>query len=163
MELNQRKQAFSVAYARAVASVAGFTVYSPEVDDDSVDLGIAAGSSHPRRPRLEAQMKCSADDVLGASSFPFFLIKKNYDDLRVVELVVPRILVVVRVPPDPNDWLDITEERALLRFSGYWHSLRGAQDTSNESGITVHIQRSRLFDAAQLKELMARIQSGGNP
>jgi len=38
VDLNQRKEQFSNAYVRAVASVAGFTLAKPEVDDDSIDL-----------------------------------------------------------------------------------------------------------------------------
>jgi hypothetical protein len=41
MDINQRKEKFGEAYLRAVAAVAGFTLYRPEVDDDSVDWGLA--------------------------------------------------------------------------------------------------------------------------
>ncbi len=42
MEINQQKEQFSNAYLQAVASVAGYSLYKPAVDDDSVDWGIAA-------------------------------------------------------------------------------------------------------------------------
>jgi len=35
MDLSQRKEQFSRVYVRAVATVAGFTAYVPEVDDDT--------------------------------------------------------------------------------------------------------------------------------
>ncbi|MCL6543278.1 MAG: DUF4365 domain-containing protein [Roseiflexus sp.] len=41
MNLSRQKEQFSIAWVRAVVSVAGYAVYHPEVDDDSVDLGIA--------------------------------------------------------------------------------------------------------------------------
>lgn len=41
MHISQQQEQFSRAYVHAIASVAGFTLYIPQVDDDSVDLGIA--------------------------------------------------------------------------------------------------------------------------
>lgn len=44
MELNQQKELFSQAYVRAVAAVAGFSVDRLQLDFDSIDLQITAGS-----------------------------------------------------------------------------------------------------------------------
>ena len=61
MDLNQQKEQFSRAYVQAVAAAAGFATYIPDVDDDSIDMGIAAGGKESRRrPRLELQLKCTA-------------------------------------------------------------------------------------------------------
>ena len=51
---------------QAVTAAAGYNVYKPEVDDDSVDLGIAArgGKGTFRSPKLELQLKCTSIDVL---------------------------------------------------------------------------------------------------
>jgi hypothetical protein len=162
VELAEQKQAFSKAYARAVAAVAGFAVHEPESDYDSIDIGFSAGKELPKRPRLEAQLKCSADDDLRDTDFSFVLSRKNYDDLRE-DTLVPRILVVVRVPLNLEDWADLTEERLLLRHCGYWHSLRGAPATGNETAVTCRVNRLRTFTPAELAAMMARIQSGGTP
>jgi len=54
MHISQQQEQFSRAYVHAIASVAGFTIYTPQVDDDSVDLGIAqtGGRGTIRSPRL---------------------------------------------------------------------------------------------------------------
>jgi hypothetical protein len=66
MDVSQRKEQFSLAYVRAVASVAGFSASIPEVDDDSEDLilsgRIVAGV--PSRPKIALQLKCTSEDVL---------------------------------------------------------------------------------------------------
>jgi hypothetical protein len=162
VEEGQRKQAFSIAYARAVAAVAGYAVFSPETDDDSVDLGFASGSGLARRPRIEAQMKCSADDQLRDDDFSFPLSIKNYNDLRA-DTLVPRILVVVRVPPEPDDWLDMSEEQLCLRYCGYWHSLYGAADTTATTNVTVRIRRGQRFGPEDLTAMMGRVQAGARP
>ena len=59
MDINQQKEQFSNVYLQAVTTVAGYSVYKPSVDDDSVDWGVAAkGATGPiRAPRLELQLK----------------------------------------------------------------------------------------------------------
>jgi hypothetical protein len=162
VEVGQQKQAFSIAYARAVAAVAGFTVSVPETDDDSIDLGFASGSGLIKRPRIEAQMKCSADDELRPSDFSFPLSLKNYDDLRA-DALVPRILVVVRVPPNPDEWLAMSEEQLCLSYCAYWHSLFGEPESLNSSGVSVRISRAQMFGPGELTAMMARVQAGSRP
>lgn len=42
MDINQQKEQFSNTYLQAITTVAGYSLYKPSVDDDSVDWGIAA-------------------------------------------------------------------------------------------------------------------------
>jgi hypothetical protein len=160
MDLSQRKEQFSRTYVRAVACVAGYTIYQPEVDDDSVDLGIAgrAFGAVPRPPRIELQLKCTADDVIRGDYIAFPLKRKNYDDLRLrdIDLVVPRILVVVRVPESEGEWLHQTEDELLMRRCGYWVSLSGQPKTANRTSVTVQLPRSNRFDVGSLRGLMER-------
>jgi hypothetical protein len=36
MDINQQKEQFSITYVRAIAAVAGYSLYRPEIDNDSV-------------------------------------------------------------------------------------------------------------------------------
>lgn len=97
MDLNQRKQQFSIAYLHAVASVVGYSTTEPGVDDDSVDREIKARGPYGRRrsPQLDVQLKCTEAMASRNGHFSFPLPIKNYNDLRGDDLHVPRILVVV--------------------------------------------------------------------
>ena len=166
MDLNLQKEKFSEAYVRAVAAVAGFGVNRPEVDDDSVDLTIAArgGNGTVRSPRLDIQLKCTANAMpKGEETFSFPLKLKNYDDLRGEQVMVPRVLVVVRVPGDLARWAEAAEEQLLLRHCGYWISLRGDPSTGNATNKTVTVPRNQMFTVDGLKALMARIGTGKAP
>ncbi len=160
MDLSQRKEQFSRSFIRAVAAVAGYSIYEPEVDDDSIDLGIAGRSfaGVPRPPRIEAQLKCTAGDVLREDSLAYPLKRKNYDDLRKIaeDLVVPRLLVVVCVPESESEWLRQTEEELALRRCGYWVSLSGQPETTNRTSVTVSLPRTNRFDVDSLRGLMER-------
>jgi hypothetical protein len=165
MDFNAQKEAFSRAYVKAVAAVAGFATYTPSVDDDSVDLGLAArgGGGTTRAPRLELQLKCTAGLVPVNATFGFELRRKNYDELRPTDVLVPRLLVVVIVPQDVADWVTQTEERLALQRCGYYLSLRGLAATENEASVTLQIPRRQVFSAEALRQMMEQIGNGGAP
>jgi hypothetical protein len=106
MDINQQKEQFSLAYIKAVSSVAGFSLHKPSVDDDSVDIVLAqtGGNGTIRSPRIDAQLKCTSKDVIRENYIKFTLSLKNYNDLRPENVLVPRILVVVIVPSEIDNW-----------------------------------------------------------
>ena len=164
MYINQQKEQFSITYIRAIAAVAGYSLYRPEIDNDSVDLGILSrgGTGKIFSPRLELQLKCTARDVLENNSIKYPLIIKNYHDLRINSLV-PRILVIVLVPEKITDWIKQTEVELCLRYCAYWVSLRGMPDTTNTTNVTIEIPRSNQFTPDALQTIIQRISFGDLP
>jgi hypothetical protein len=165
MELSQQKQEFSKAYVKAVAAACGYATKEPSVDDDSVDLCLAArgGEGTVRSPQLDLQLKCTAQQVVAETTVNFPLEIKNYEELRPTDFMVPRILVIVIVPNDVSLWITHTENELLLRHCGYWYSLRGMPATDNETTVTVNVPRSQVFNVAGLNDIMQRIGNGGLP
>jgi len=165
MELNLKKEQFSFAYIRAVATDAGFAVSEPSVDDDSVDLTISGRNADGAitRPRLDIQAKCTAGEPLDREEFNFSLPKKNYDDLRDPNVLVPRILVVMLVPADVGQWLEADHSRLLLRHCAYWTALRGSESSNNEMTVSVRKPRAQQFSSNTLAAIMMRITQGGHP
>ena len=161
MELNDRKELFSYAYIRAVAAAAGFVVEPRTLDRDAVDLEIIADSKfHPGAPHLEVQVKCTADFTLEDDHFTFPLRVENYERLRKQNLAIPRILIVMLVPANCIEWLDISEERMLSKRCAYFRSLYGQPATDNAATISVQIPRANVFDVAALGQMMS-IAGGG--
>jgi len=165
MDSATRKEQLSHAYVRAVASAAGCSVDRPEVDRDSVDLmlkGYDTGGPIAY-PRLDLQLKCSSREVMTNDEIRFPVKRKNYDDLRKENVLVPRLLVVVLVPEEVGRWLFQSEEEMLVRHCAYWRSLRGMPESPNDHSVTVRIPRGNLFDVAILGELMRRVSQGDKP
>lgn len=166
MSMNDLKAEFSQAYVRAVAHAAGYFVNEPGrlMDGDGVDLTIfeRGPGGVIRSPRLDLQLKATAVRPM-EDPFPFDLEVKNYDQLRATNLQVPRILVVVVVPPTIDEWVSSTEERLLLRHCGYFKSLRGEPESSNTAKIRVRLDRSACFHVAELRQLMSGIRLGQQP
>lgn len=143
----------------------GFATYEQTVDDDSIDMGIASRASRGsvKSPRLELQLKCSSSFSTNSDSIPFRLSVKNFTDLRGEDFQVPRILVLVLVPENVEDWLMQSSEEMVLRHCGYWLSLREEPETNNENNITISIPKNQPFTVNALRDLMSMISNGGKP
>ena len=165
MDLNLQKEQFSNAYVRAVAAAAGFQVYKPEPDIDKIDWVIAAPGPRKtvRSPKVEIQLKCTSREILRAHHLAFFVDSETYDNLRDPNHMVPRILLVVVVPNEVNDWLVHAEENLALHHCGYWFSLRDLPPSDNETGETIHIPRAQQFTVDALTGMMERLGVGGSP
>ncbi|MCY7381358.1 MAG: DUF4365 domain-containing protein [Microcoleus sp. CAN_BIN18] len=164
MELNQQKELLSKAYVRAIAAVGGFSVSQPEVDDDSIDLKIVArgGEGVVFSPELNLQLKCTSRDVLDGQFIRYPVRIKNYRDL-IINSQVPRLLVVVLVPENLENWLQQSEDEMCMRYCAYWVSLRGQPERLNTANVTVELSRSNQFTVEALKSIMQRLSQGGLP
>jgi hypothetical protein len=158
MDLNARKDHYSQAIVRAVAATAGVASAVPEHDQDSIDMTLAAADTDAGPgPKLDLQLKCSQNIDASGESFSFDLPVKNYDDLRR-QVYVPRLLVIVDVPPDPSAWLTSDPEKVTLKRCAYWRSLAGMPDSTNLSTVAVTINTEQVFD---VDALLHNLQSPG--
>lgn len=127
-------------------------------DLDSMD-GILVSDSG-RRPRLEFQLKATSQDILRNRTLYFPLPINNYNDLRIEYPRIPRILIIVLMPEEIDNWLSQTDEELCMRHCAYWISLRSRPAVLNTSSITVHIPLADMFNKEQLTDLMDRAERG---
>lgn len=164
--LNDLKGDFGQAYVRAVAHAAGFFVEeaSRARDSDGVDLTVVerTGRRGPTSRQLDVQLKTTAS-IEEVDPFPWDLEIKNYDELRAEDYQVPRILVVVHVPTEREQWVQATPEALLLRHCGYWASLRGQPASTNRTSVRVFVPRVQYFHVDDLRAIMQRIRETGRP
>ncbi|MFN4806572.1 MAG: DUF4365 domain-containing protein [Akkermansiaceae bacterium] len=151
MTLNNQKEQFSAAYARAVASIVGLNVSTYEVDDDSIDITI--GRAGGMAEKIDIQLKCTAEPLPAEGDLKFPLKIKNYQDLSR-QTIMPRILVVLFVPENCVDWMEISAEKAILRHAAWWLSLANAPPTDNDTSVTLTIPRTNLFTPNILTDLL---------
>ena len=165
MDLNKQKEQFSNAFVVAVAAAAGFVTGKWNVDDDSIDWQIAAAGGHGTRrsPRLELQLKCTANPNIADGSIRFPLSAKNYEDLIPENVSVPRILALVIVPTQVSEWFTLSDESLILRNCAYWVSLRGREASENEVSVTVDVPLAQRFDVDALSAMMERVRAGELP
>ena len=152
------EERLSMAYAHAVAARAGYTTAVYDLDRNGIDLRIQAGGA--MRPALELQLKATVNlRQADAESFSFALPVRNYNLLRK-PAQTPRLLVVLDLPRDEQQWLTITDDELVIRHRAYWLNLLGAEETANRESVTVAIPRGNRFDVAGLQDLMERSRTG---
>ena len=158
MDPNKQKEQFSVAYVHAVAAVAGVKVLRTDVDDDSIDIGLER--SGRCAPKLDLQLKCTADPLPADGDLSLVLKIKNYNDLRRRTLA-PRWLVTLFVPPDSRDWMEISSSPAefVLRRCAWWTSIAGEPDIDNSTAVTVKLPRANLFTPEALNAKLDAIEA----
>ncbi len=111
------------------------------------------------RPCLDLQLKATIN--LGAASdgqYRYPLKRRNYDLLRL-PTVVPRILVLLSLPPDESQWMSVTPEELVIRKCAYWVSLQGYRETDNTTSVTITVPEQNRFDVAALQRLMDRARN----
>ena len=157
MDLNTRKERFSLAYINTVATYANCEVLEPQVDRGSVD-GIL------KRDTIEEiigfQAKSTSRNVLSSDGrqLHFPLSIRDYENLR--NSTRPFVLIVVLLPDDESEWLTQTGDELCLRHCAYWLSLERRPEVGHSSNITVHIPITNVFSRSQLADLMDNAVSG---
>ena len=153
-----REEALSRVYARAVAAGAGYATADCDFDRDGVDLRIHAGGA--MRPAIDLQLKATINlGVTTNGHYRYPLRRRNFDLLRE-ETQVPRLLFVLELPRDEAEWIRIDAEQLVLRRRAYWLSLAGYEESSNQSSVTVRVPVVNAFDVTSLRSLMDRSRRG---
>jgi hypothetical protein len=159
-----QKEQFSYAHIYAIASAAGysFQLAPRPLDYDGIDAIIARRDETNliRYPRLELQVKSTSAGIISTDSIRFPLPIKNYDELRGEHLQTPRILVVVILPADLQDWTRQSEQELCLRHTAYWISLQGYPSSQNQTTLTISIPRQNILNVDALQGIMRRIAAG---
>lgn len=157
---NDIKEELNYAYIHAVAAYAGFSCDRPSNDLDSVDVTIRAKgrldeSSIFLSPTLDLQLKASSGLDLSGEVFPFDLPMKNYNELRQSSRS-PRLLVVMALPVEKEEWLQITAEQLIARRCCYWHSLIDEPEVSNTTSRRIRISTRQVLTPESLRELLLK-------
>ena len=156
MTSTDREEALSRAYVAAVTAGAGYVTALMDFDRDGVDVEIRAGGS--MRPSLDIQLKATINlGELISGVFRFPLKRRNYDLLRE-ETMIPRILVVLDLPANEMDWLNVHPDQLIMRRCACWASLVGLEETENKESVTVSIEKN-WFDVDALRALMERART----
>lgn len=155
----------SYAYLHAVASKAGFACEytTRHMDSAAVDAIVREEGRFLSTDSLygsfevHIQLKTTYQrlpEINGRWSFSLPI--HQYNRLRELKVQSPRILVVFRLPPNPEDWLRHSEDSLVAKQCAYWVSLCGAPASANEREQTVYVPRSQQLSPDSLTALMTR-------
>ena len=153
-----QKEALSVVYVKALAARAGYDTAKAEFDRDGIDMEIQAGGQ--MRPAIGMQLKATTNlGNVENGYFKFPLKVGNYKSLRI-ETQTPRLLVVLDLPKDENQWMTVNLDELVLRRCVYWLNLRGCEETANQYSVTVRIPEENVLNVESLCMLMDQSRRG---
>ena len=68
--------------------------------------------------------------------------------------------MILDLPSDKSEWVTITADELILRRRAYWVNLKGYEETTNRTSVTVPIPKGNLFNVESLRDLMDQSRRG---
>lgn len=169
---NNIESELSYAYLHAVAAKAGVgcQVGSRHDDNNGIDAlltgwGPFPGGGYRNEVDIKVQLKATTQTPTVSNGKLSYYFKgiAQYNDLRCDTVSTPRILVVLFLPSNSDEWLSLDESALLLRKCAYWVSLRGAQESANDTGQTVYLPLTQRFEPTGLNNLLVALSRNDIP
>ncbi|QMU69193.1 DUF4365 domain-containing protein [Streptacidiphilus sp. P02-A3a] len=159
-------ETLQVGYLHAVAAAAGCALASP-FPDNGIDWHVSHGSTahtEDDEATIKVQLKCTHQipPNPGGSHFSFTLDNDHLRKLAHARVAVHKILVVMLVPREVDQWLLARPDRTELRHCCYWVNLAGHPVTGKRR-TNVRIPTRQVFDDRALCAIMARVGAGERP
>ena len=158
MDTNTKKEEFSYGYLKMIGAKSGLAIenHGRSIDNQGIDIQIvyAGEIENVHTARIDAQVKCTSQDIEKENCINFSLDIKTYKTLINNFVYVPIILIVVLVPKDLEDWIDIDNERTISKKCAYWISLKNFPSTNNQKNIKVKIPKTNRITPESLSNII---------
>lgn len=161
----------SYAYLHAIATRGGLNCKIDNRHGDNyavdalVDHFAAIPGSYRSDVTLRIQLKATINRGTETDTHIsyFFRGVNQYNLLRNNSGEPHRILVVMFLPNNADEWLSISPDELVLKQAAYWVSLYGANACNNDTGQTIYLPKVNLLTSASLVALCQSIGRGQLP
>lgn len=165
---NNKKAELSYAYLHAVAASAGFGCGYTTRHLDGCGVDAQVDISEKLDPNailtdfsLPFQLKATSTELaLVEGKFSFPLDVGQYDKLRKTTVSIPKLVVLMALPEDAEEWLTVSENELIARRCARWTTLKGAPETRNTNTTAVRFDADRILTPKALREIARRIAIG---
>ena len=160
--LDHMKERLHFAYVRAVVARAGATCRPYYDDDYGIDARITAiklranGKPGPTSVGFECQLKATTTWEIKDDQIVYDLDADAYNKLVELEDMFG-ILILLRLPDDPDSWLNVSEDIMCMRHCCYWKLLTG-ETTTNTGTKRIFIPRQQLFNPQAVTDLLEQVR-----
>ena len=155
----------SYAYLHAVAAKCGMSCSWGNRHDDGVgvDATIRVKENFGSDALLnsftiDVQLKSTTQELTlieGRYAYPLSI--KNYNELRDTSCSPLKFLVVVLLPADRSQWLNVSSQQLIARRCAYWLGLHGAGTSTNATNQTVYIPENNVLTPDSLCEIARKL------
>ena len=160
------QEQLSRAYVHAVTAKAGHIFEPPQTDYGVDGTLLHVENRDGRRDRsgfaIDLQLKATTNWSIQDGYVIYDLEAKNYNDLIARfnrRRATPLLLVVLCLPEEEGDWLQITSDQMILKNCCYWCQLTG-ESTENKESKRIKIPQSNILTPQTVRDLLQRVESG---
>ena len=133
MTIQNKEAELSYAYLHAVCSKAGFSCKQGDRHDDAdgIDAIITYRGdldyTYLKKIPLNVQLKATIKKPIEKDGCLSYFLKgvNRYDNLRKKDSPVYKVLVVLFLPDNPDEWLNISDDELIIKKAAYWINLYG--------------------------------------
>jgi Domain of unknown function (DUF4365) len=148
---------FGEKWLCAVASGCGLIAIPhnlPDLEKIDVEITLADVLDGVRNPCVKVQVKTTQElRLLDDSTASYSLDVDTYNDLRMSDQFMPRVLVVFGLAND-GERVRLEEDGTLLVGRGMWVSLEGREPVINSTRVAIHLPRANTVDKDGLFRLL---------
>ena len=161
MTIQNIESELSYAYLHAICSKAGLSCKQGDRHDDGAGVDsevVYRGElNHPyiKDIQLNVQLKATTvqpAEIDGRFSY-FFQGVKRYDKLRTNDSFVYKILIVLFLPENPDEWLKCSADELIMKKAAYWVNLYDAPAVDSTTGTTIYIPTTNILTPQSLINL----------
>lgn len=163
MDRNTRQGAFGEIFVRALAVASGVTIAKsePDVTGDDFTFGYPGTLGGISFPKVDVQVKSWSRPISDDRFWSYPMQVKHFNNLAGNTYLLPRFLVLVVVPDEPDQYAIGEHCRLVLRHSAYWVSLRSLSrlDTTTKTKVTVKVPKTNLLTTTSLLGLLEMVST----
>lgn len=160
------QEGLAISYVMAVANRAGVVCDVKPQFDYKVDGTFSGIIQFPNGDycnngfKIDFQLKSSTNVEIKDSLVAYDLEMKNYRDLIRTDYGTPRILILLKLPKNEEEWLNLDQDRMILKNCAWWFSLRALENSENKETKRIFIPVENVFDVTAINNLMERVEGG---
>jgi hypothetical protein len=151
----------SYAYLHAVAARAGFACQASDRLSDIHGIDATVRVLERLSPdsvltdfTIDIQLKATIQNLSEiGGKFSYSLPIVQYDKLRSQSAANQKLLVLLRLPENSDEWLRLNEEQLVMKRCAYWVSLRGAPEIIGQKSTTVRVPRKNVFSPDSFRKI----------
>ena len=157
--LDHFKSRYSIAVTRIIAATAGCSFEEfPAEDLNKQDCHIWDPSDDSSRIAIQAKATTAKNRTLHTVNQRLDI--DTYNRIKDNKNGFPFYLFTVILPENPNEWLNINQERIAVHHAAYYKSLEGEPDKPGQQTVTVHIPTENLLTTESLRQIMTAAITG---
>jgi hypothetical protein len=162
--LDHMKEELQYAYTSAVVARAG-AIFTPPKRDYGTDgiIGeiqtLSDGKYLSTGRYIACQLKATTICSFEVDCVVYDMDVEAYNKFARWEGPTPYILILFRLPQNPQEWLVLDEEQLLLKKCCYWTQIFGSP-SGNASSVRIRIPRTQTFTPDTVIELFEKLRAG---